>query len=158
MGRLRGKVVTSWWFESLFGGISSRFLLADHFHLLASESVFGMSQGPPTCACSSLSQDGLQRRGLWVTDITHYEVTTPLPLLTSKEPFCACIVGEVFLTSRTRNRWPFISYLDRAQPPPSSCFYGVSTIMEFLSTGEKLFSLGPIYLLPPSLCMFLLRR
>ena len=124
MGRLRGKVVTSWWFESLFGGISSRFLLADHFHLLASESVFGMSQGPPTCACSSLSQDGLQRRGLWVTDITHYEVTTPLPLLTSKEPFCACIVGEVFLTSRTRNRWPFISYLDRAQPPPSSCYYG----------------------------------
>ena len=44
--------------------------------------------------------------------------------------------------------WSFISYLGRAQPPPSSCFYGVSAIMEFLSAGEKLFSLGPIYLLP----------
>ena len=52
----------------------------------------------------------------------------------------------------------FYLLLDRVQPPPSSCFYGVSTIMEFLSTGEKLFSLGPIYLLPPSLCVFLLRR
>ena len=41
-----------------------------------------------------------------------------------------------------------VFYLGRAQPPPSSCFYGVSAIVEFLSTGEKLFSLGPIYLLP----------
>ena len=41
-----------------------------------------------------------------------------------------------------------VFYLGRAQPPPSSRFYGVSPIMEFLSTGEKLFSLGPIYLLP----------
>lgn len=71
---------------------------------------------------SSLSQDGFQRRGLWVADITHYEVTTPLPLLTSKESFCACVVGG-FLTSRMRNMWPFISYLGRAQPPPSSCTY-----------------------------------
>ena len=72
----------------------------------------------------------------------------PLPFLTSREPFCACVVGEVSLTSRIRNMWSFIFYLGRAQPPPSSCFYGVSAIMEFLSTREKLFSLGSIYLLP----------
>ena len=38
--------------------------------------------------------------------------------------------------------WLFISYLLRAQPPPSP------DIMEFLSTDEKLVSLGSIYLLP----------
>ena len=46
--------------------------------------------------------------------------------------------------------WSFISYLGRAQPPPSFCFYGVSAIMEFLATGDELqlFGWGPIYLLP----------
>ena len=32
--------------------------------------------------------------------------------------------------------------LGRAQPPPSSCFFGVSIIVEFLSTREKLLSPG----------------
>ena len=41
-----------------------------------------------------------------------------------------------------RTMWLFISYLVRAQPPPSP------DIMEFLSTDEKLVSLGSIYLLP----------
>ena len=124
-GGLRERVTHSWQFESLLWGISSRFPLTNHVALPGSESIFGISQGPPLCACVSLSQDGFQQRGLWVVDVTYYEVAPP-PFLTSKEPFCACVVGEVSLTSRMRNMWSFISYLGRAQPPPSSCFYGVS--------------------------------
>lgn len=48
--------------------------------------------------------------------------------------------------------WCYLFYLlsGQAQPAPSSSFYGVSAIniMEFLSTGEKLFSLGPMHVLP----------
>ena len=54
----------------------------------------------------------------------------PPPFLTSKEPFCTCVVREVSLTLRLRNIWYFISYLGKAQPCPSSCFYGVSVCME----------------------------
>ena len=54
----------------------------------------------------------------------------PPPFLTSKEPFCTCVVREVSLTLRMRNIWYFISYLGKAQPCPSSCFYGVSVCME----------------------------
>ena len=46
--------------------------------------------------------------------------------------------------------WPFISYLVMAQPLPSSCFYGAFAATEFLSTGEKPFSLGA-HLSPASL-------
>ena len=148
MGRLRGRIVPSWWLESCLGGISYRFRLADHFHLFGSEFIYGMSQGPPMCAYSSLSQDGFQR-SLWVADITHYEVTTPPPLLTSKEPFCACVVGEVFLTLRMRNMWPFISYLDRAQLPPSSCYYGVS-----VHRGETVQSGAHLSPASQSVCVF----
>ena len=42
----------------LYGGISSGFPLANHLALPGSESIFGLSQGPPLCACASLSQDG----------------------------------------------------------------------------------------------------
>ena len=41
------------------------------------------------------------------------------------------------LTSRLRNTWSFISYLGSAQPPPSSCFYGVPTIKAFLLMGRN---------------------
>ena len=58
------------------------------------------------------------------------------PILTSKELFCACIVGEVSFTKRRRNMWSFTSYLGRARPPPLSSYYGVSVIE------QKLFSLG----------------
>ena len=58
------------------------------------------------------------------------------PILTSKELFCACIVGEVSFTKRKRNMWSFTSYLGRARPPPLSSYYGVSVIE------QKLFSLG----------------
>ena len=65
-------------------------------------------------------------------------------LLTSEEPFCACVVGEVSLTSRMRDIWSFISYLGRAQLLLSPA------ILEHVSIGDKfrLFRLGPIYLLP----------
>ena len=66
------------------------------------------------------------------------------PFLTFKEPFCACVVEEVSLSSRMRNMWPFISYLGRAQLllPPA--------ILDYLSTGDELQRLSPrpIYLLP----------
>ena len=39
--------------------------LANHFDLPDSESVFGLSQDFPTCARTSLSQDGFYWRGLW---------------------------------------------------------------------------------------------
>ena len=48
-------VMASWQFKSLFWGICSRFSLASHLALLGAESVFGLSQGPPTCACAHLS-------------------------------------------------------------------------------------------------------
>ena len=57
-GRLREKVVPSWEFESLLWGIPSRFPLANHLAFPGSESVFGISQCPPMCAHTSLSQDG----------------------------------------------------------------------------------------------------
>ena len=44
--------------NNLYGGISSRFPLVNHLSLPGSESIFGLSQGPPMCACTSLSQDG----------------------------------------------------------------------------------------------------
>ena len=34
------------------------FLLANHLVLPGSESIFGLSQGPPMCVRTSLSQDG----------------------------------------------------------------------------------------------------
>ena len=111
--------------ESLLWGIPSRFPLATHFDLSGSESVFGISQNPLLCACSSLCQGERWWRGLWEVDITYCEVMSP-PFSTSKEPFCACVVREVSLTLRSRNMWSFISYLGRAQPPPSFRFYAVS--------------------------------
>ena len=41
-----------------YGGISSEFPLTNHLALPGSESVFGISQGPPMCPCASLSQAG----------------------------------------------------------------------------------------------------
>ena len=61
-------------------------------------------------------------------------------LLTSNESFCACS-QKVVLTSRMKNMW-FFYLLGRAQPPPSSCFFGISAIVEFLSTRGKLLSPG----------------
>ncbi|KAM9052086.1 uncharacterized protein AAG666_001621 isoform 1-T9 [Megaptera novaeangliae] len=43
-----------------------KFPLANHLALPGSESIFGISQDPPMCVCASLSQDGFQRRDLWL--------------------------------------------------------------------------------------------
>ena len=43
-------VATSWWFESLLSGISSRLPLAYHFDFPGSPSIFGKSQDLPRCA------------------------------------------------------------------------------------------------------------
>ena len=58
MGWLSDTVAPSWWFISLSWSISSGFPLASHLALSGSESIFGLSQDPPMCACVSLSQDG----------------------------------------------------------------------------------------------------
>ena len=52
---------------------------------------------------------GILLRGPWVVSIS--------PLLTSKEPVCACVVREV--SSRIGNIWSLIFYLGRAQLLPS---------------------------------------
>ena len=78
------------WVWGLFPG----FLLVNHFDLPGAEFIFDESQDPPTCACMSLSQDGIHRRGLWVVSITYCGVVAP-PSLTSKGPFYACILREV---------------------------------------------------------------
>ena len=51
--------------ELLLWGVSSGFSLANHFDLPGSESIFGISQDPPVCAHTSLSQDEFYRRGIW---------------------------------------------------------------------------------------------
>ena len=44
-------------FKSLIWGISSRFPLSNHLDLAGSDLVFGVSQDPPMCEHTSLSQD-----------------------------------------------------------------------------------------------------
>ena len=44
--------------------ISSRFPLAKHLVLPGSGSIFGLSQGPPMCACAPLSQDWILAKRL----------------------------------------------------------------------------------------------
>ena len=58
-----------------YGVVSSRFLLASHFDLPGSQSIFGISQDPPMCEDTSLSQDDFFQKGIWV----EYPLTS-LPL------------------------------------------------------------------------------
>ena len=44
--------------DDSYGAFFSGFPWAHHFALPGSESVFGLSQGPPKCGCAFLSQDG----------------------------------------------------------------------------------------------------
>ena len=55
-----------WWFELLSWSISSKFPLANHFHLPGSQSIFGTSQGSLMCAHTTLSKDGFYPKGIWV--------------------------------------------------------------------------------------------
>ena len=104
------------------------------FTLPGSDSLFGVSQDPLMSKHASLNQVVFQRRGLWV--YWHY------PLLTSKEPFCACIVKKISLTLKMRNRWS-LSFI-WARLSLSFLQLGIS-----IHRGElQLFSLGPIYLRP----------
>lgn len=48
---------------------TSEFPLVNHFDLLGSQSIFGISQDPPKCAQASLSQNGFYRKGIWVGNI-----------------------------------------------------------------------------------------
>ena len=109
--------------------------MASHFDLPGSESVFGISQGPPMCAHASLSQDRFHQKGLWVASIA--------PLLTSKE----LSSWEGFLDFE--NEKYVASYLLSGQGLASSL--DCPAVLEFLSTGNELqlLNLGPIYLLPP---------
>ena len=106
----------------------------NHFTLPGSESLFGISQDPPMCKHASLSQVVFQRRDLWVD--WHYSP------LTSKEPFCACIVRKVSLTLKMRNRWS-LSFM-WARLGLSYLQLGIS-----IHRGQlQLFGLGPVYLPP----------
>ena len=71
---------------------------------------------------------------------------TSLPFMTSKEPFCAGVVGKVSLTSRMRKMWSLILLSGQGSTSLAIIF-----LSEYLSPGDKLrfLSLGPIYLLPP---------
>ena len=62
-GRERRWNSSSWQYDSLLWGISSRFPLANHFDLSGSQSLFGISQDPSMCAQASLSQDGFYQKG-----------------------------------------------------------------------------------------------
>ena len=64
------RVSLSWLFESALWGIASGFPLAKHFYLSGSESIFGVSQDPPRCMRTLLSQDEFHWRGLWVGRLT----------------------------------------------------------------------------------------
>ena len=97
--------------------------------LPGSESVFGISQGPPVCARASLNQDGFQRRGLWVS-WHHLLWGDALSLFDFQGDFL-CLCSQRGLLN-FGNMWSSISYLGRAQSPASFCFYGISAVMEFL--------------------------
>ena len=85
------------------------------------------------CACTSLSQDGFYQRGLWVASITYYGVVPP-PFLTSKELFCARVVGEV---SDFENEKYVVSYLLFEQGPASSLYCPAIFILECRSSENK---------------------
>ena len=109
------------WWAAVHGVTKSQAWLSDfHFHF-----TFRLL---PSVHAHRLAKMDYQQRGLWVG--WHHVLYGDTPsLLTSKEPFCACVVS-FSLTSRMRNKWSLLSYLARAQPPPSSCFYGVSATVK----------------------------
>ena len=83
----------------LHRAFSSGFLLTNHFYLLSSESLFGISQDPPICSCISQSRRIAPKRPKGKLD----------------SPFGLSFqVRKVSLISRLRNMWSLISYLGRA--------------------------------------------
>ena len=79
----------SWQFKSFIWGISSGFPLTNHFDLPGSWSIFGISQDSPVCMHAPLGQ-GNSTRKAYKEDIPWSHSS-----LTSKKPFCICVVREV---------------------------------------------------------------
>ena len=138
--------VAPWWqFKSLICGIFSRFPLANHFDLPDSKSEFGIAQDFPMCACTSLSQDGFYRRGLWVDLATWHH--SPFDLQGGFLRMCS---WGGLLTSGMRNMWSLIFYLGRAQPPLSIVLLFPSGSIGPQGTNSNRLPQGPICLLPQS--------
>ena len=57
----------------------------------------------------------------------------PPPFLTPEEPFCACVVGKVSLTSRMRNMWSLYLLSGQNSAPLCPCHYCYLKV----STGGK---------------------
>lgn len=111
----------SWW------GVSSRFPGLSFWLCLAQEYLSDMSQGPPVCAHTSLSQGGFHQRGLSSASVS----ITPLGLRGAL--LCLCSWGG-FLTVRMRSMWAIIFCLGRllSQPGPAIA------VSQFQSTGNQL--------------------
>ena len=142
-GGLRERVVPLWQLESLLWGISSGFPLTNHFDLPGSEPIFGVSQDFPMYARTSLSQDGVYRRGLWVGLTTWRH--SPFDLQGAFLHMCS---WGGLLTLRMRNMWSLIFYLGRAQPSLSVVLLFPSWSISPQGTNSNCLPWGPIYLLP----------
>ena len=92
------------WLNHFYGGGPSGLPPTNHLASPGFVPTPGLPQGPPLCAGASFSQDGFYRWGFWEVD-KMYRGLVALPTLTPEEPFCKCVVLEVSLTSRRRNRW-----------------------------------------------------
>ena len=124
--------------------------------LPGSESVFDLSQSLPMCACSSFSLEGFQQRGLAAGRLA------PLTMRWRSPPFdlqgiFLCTWSQGSLLNFENEECSGLFSLIWAGPslPPHPTFI-VSALTDFLSTGEKLFSLQPIYLLLQSYLLALL--
>jgi len=95
----------------IFWGLFSSFPLANHFDLPGSQSIFGVSQDPPMCLHTSLSQDAFYPKGVWVEH--------PLTEFSSglQGAFLRMYGQGSLLTSR--NMW---SEQDPASSPLLSCY------------------------------------
>ena len=104
--------------------------MANHLDLPGSESVFGLSQDPPTCVCIFQPRWNPAKRTVNSLSIT--------PLLTSKEPSS----WEGILDFETEKC--VVSSPLSGQGLASFLNYLVIDILEFLSTGNefKLLTLG----------------
>ena len=141
MGRLREESLShtlrTVWMP--FKGHFSGFPLASHLELPGSQSIFGVSQDLPLCVCTHLLAKMDSTEEAYGYNIPWH----PSPL-TSKEPFCACVVREVAWLGE----WE-ICGMTRAQIPPLIILLFLS--WSFSPQGMNLQLLysgwGPVYFL-----------
>ena len=107
-------------FEFLSWDISSSFPLANHFDLLGSQSILGISQDPAMCEHTSLGQDGFYQRGIWLAPL----------LFDLQGVFLGRCGWGSLLTFRMRNAWS-------GQGPASSLNGPAILLLEFLSAGNE---------------------